>query len=154
MAIEKLNKTYVNNQTKLNAEDFQENVDKIDELVDNVNSVETTAIVRSTLTPEITMKSGYSYDSDRRYFVARNNTFDLDVMIYSNTDLPTTLTTVATISADHAPLRDVFFTIFSDNGVGAGFAAAICRITTSGNIDVAALQSGIKRINVKNTWIR
>lgn len=39
MAIEKLNKTYVNNQTKLNAEDFQENVDKIDELVDFSNSV-------------------------------------------------------------------------------------------------------------------
>ena len=39
MAIEKLNKTYVNNQTKLNAEDFQENVDKIDEIVDVVNNV-------------------------------------------------------------------------------------------------------------------
>lgn len=39
MAIEKLNKTYVNNETKLNAEDFQENVDKIDELVDFSNSV-------------------------------------------------------------------------------------------------------------------
>lgn len=36
MAIEKLNKTYVNNQTKLNAEDFQENVDKIDEIIDNI----------------------------------------------------------------------------------------------------------------------
>ena len=39
MAIEKLNKTYVNNQTKLNAEDFQENVDKIDEIIDFSNSV-------------------------------------------------------------------------------------------------------------------
>lgn len=39
MTIEKLNKTYVNNQTKLNAEDFQENADKIDELVDFSNSV-------------------------------------------------------------------------------------------------------------------
>ena len=37
MAISKLNKTYINNQTKLNAADFQENVDKIDELVDQVN---------------------------------------------------------------------------------------------------------------------
>lgn len=154
MPITKLNKTYVNNQTKLNAADFQQNVNKIDELVDNFNSVENTAITRSTLTPEITMKSGYSVDSDRRYFVARNNTFDLDIMIASANDLSTTLTTVATISSDHTPLRDVFFVAFSDNGVGAGFAAAICRITTSGNIDVAALQSGIKRINVKNTWIR
>ena len=39
MAIEKLNKTYVNNQTKLNAQDFQENADKIDELVGAVNNV-------------------------------------------------------------------------------------------------------------------
>ena len=39
MAIEKLNKTYVNNQTKLNATDFQENVDKIDEVVTAVNNV-------------------------------------------------------------------------------------------------------------------
>lgn len=37
MAINKLNKTYVNSQTKLNAEDFQENVNKIDELVDFAN---------------------------------------------------------------------------------------------------------------------
>ena len=37
MAIEKLNKTYINNQTKLNAADFQENVDKIDELVEFAN---------------------------------------------------------------------------------------------------------------------
>ncbi len=34
MAIEKLNKTYVNNQTKLNAEDFKENVNKINEIID------------------------------------------------------------------------------------------------------------------------
>lgn len=39
MAIEKLNKTYVNNQTKLNATDFQENVDKIDEIIDNFNEI-------------------------------------------------------------------------------------------------------------------
>ena len=39
MAIEKLNKTYVNNQTKLNAQDFQENVDKIDEVVTAVNNI-------------------------------------------------------------------------------------------------------------------
>ena len=39
MAIEKLNKTYVNNQTKLNAEDFQETVDKIDEIVTAVNNI-------------------------------------------------------------------------------------------------------------------
>ena len=39
MEIEKLNKTYVNNQTKLNAEDFQENVDKIDEIVTAVNNI-------------------------------------------------------------------------------------------------------------------
>ena len=38
MAIEKLNKTYINNQTKLNAADFQENVDKIDELVEFANT--------------------------------------------------------------------------------------------------------------------
>lgn len=38
MAITKLNKTYVNNQTKLNATDFQQNVDKIDELVDQANN--------------------------------------------------------------------------------------------------------------------
>ena len=37
MAIEKLSKTYINNQTKLNAQDFQENANKIDELVDQVN---------------------------------------------------------------------------------------------------------------------
>ena len=147
--MEKIN--FINNQTPASAttmNNFQNNIEN------EFNSVKNTSITRLTLTPEITMKSGYSYDSDRRYFVARNNTFDLDVMIYSNTNLPTTLTTVATISAEHAPLRDVFFTIFSDNGVGAGFAAAICRITTSGNIDVAALSSGIKRINVKNTWMR
>lgn len=35
--ISKLNKTYINNQTKLNAQDFQENANKIDELVDQVN---------------------------------------------------------------------------------------------------------------------
>lgn len=147
--MEKIN--FINNQTPAGAttmNTFQNNIEN------EFNSVKNTSITRLTLTPEITMKSGYSYDSDRRYFVARNNTFDLNVMIYSNTNLPTTLTTVATISADHAPLRDIFFTIFSDNGVGAGFAAAICRITTSGNIDVAALSSGIKRINVKNTWMR
>lgn len=39
MAIEKLNKTYVNNQTKLNATDFQQNVDKIDEVVTAVNNI-------------------------------------------------------------------------------------------------------------------
>ena len=39
MAIENLNKTYVNNQTKLNAEDFQETVDKIDEIVTAVNNI-------------------------------------------------------------------------------------------------------------------
>ena len=37
MAIEKLNKIYVNGQTKLNAADFQENVDKIDEVVGQIN---------------------------------------------------------------------------------------------------------------------
>ena len=37
--IEKLNKTYVNNQTKLNATDFQQNVDKIDEVVTAVNNI-------------------------------------------------------------------------------------------------------------------
>ena len=40
MAIEKLNKTYQNDlTTKLNAQDFQENVDKIDEVVGAVNNV-------------------------------------------------------------------------------------------------------------------
>ena len=39
MTIEKLNKTYVNNQTKLNATDFQQNVDKIDEVVTAVNNI-------------------------------------------------------------------------------------------------------------------
>lgn len=40
MAIEKLNKTYQNDlTTKLNAQDFQENVDKIDEVVTAVNNV-------------------------------------------------------------------------------------------------------------------
>ena len=37
MAIEKLNKTYINGQTKLNATDFQENVDKIDEIIEIQN---------------------------------------------------------------------------------------------------------------------
>lgn len=40
MAIEKLNKTYQNDlTTKLNAQDFQENVDKIDEVVTAVNNI-------------------------------------------------------------------------------------------------------------------
>lgn len=40
MAIEKLNKTYKNDlTTKLNAQDFQENVDKIDEVVTAVNNI-------------------------------------------------------------------------------------------------------------------
>lgn len=41
MVIEKLNKIYKNDlTTKLNANDFQENVDKIDEIIENVNNIQ------------------------------------------------------------------------------------------------------------------
>ena len=156
MAIEKLNLDWKNKgesgyeNSKINKAKMKKITDKIDEIIENVEN-------RGTITQDVIIKSGYSLNDERRYFVIRNNSFDLDLMI-TVTDIsnsfPTTLTTIATISSANAPLRDLFFPIFADNNNGSEFQTAICRITKEGNIDVAALNQNVKRVNVRQGWMK
>ena len=152
MAIEKLDLDWKNKgesgyeNSKMNKIKMKDITDKIDEIIEVTEN-------RSTITQDVMMKSGYSLDSDRRYFVARNNSYDIDLMITADS-FPTTLVTVATISSENAPLRDLFFPIFADNNLGANFQSAICRITKEGNIDVAAINQNVKRVNVRHSWMR
>lgn len=145
---------FVNNQTPAGAttmNTFQNNIEN------EFNSVKDTSITRSTLTTSVVMKSGYNLNDERKYFVARNNMFDLNLMMsISNLEnsFPTVLTTVATIPAEYAPLRDLFFPVFADNNNGSQFQTAICRITKDGSIDVAATTSQVKRVDVRHVWMR
>lgn len=129
---------------------FQLLEDKTNEMIPIINET----YDRSTLTQDVILKSGFSFSGDRKYFVARNNTFDLNVMILSEEALsPSTFTSVAKISEEYAPLRDLFFSIYCDDGVGGNPTSGVARITTTGNIEVRPTNN-VKRVAIHQTWIR
>ena len=124
--------------------------DKANEIIPIINKT----YDRSTLTQDVILKSGFSFSGDRKYFVARNNTFDLNVMILSEETLsPSTFTVVANLSTENAPLRDLFFAMYCDDGVGGNPTSGVARITTTGNIEVRPTNN-VKRVAIHQTWIR
>lgn len=101
----------------------------------------------------ITIASGFTSDNSRQFLYKQSDMISLDLLI-TGTSIPATFTTVATLPTECAPTKDIFCSIYCDNGNAQSLYVGACRISTNGNIDVLCKDSEAKRVGISHSWIK